>query len=539
MIKEENFSIHTVFESNTTYIGTEPRYDIYPSDDMEEIYAWNTILNSGNIPLRAAFVLRGLKNVTVDLRGAKLVLHGRIMAFAAFDCEKITFKNFSIDYDRPFYTQGTVIEAEGDSAVIEIPELFSYRVESGDFIACAENWEHRLITGDMLFRCFDPKTLKPSKNSGVILGLIGDKIFPRENPPMPIHHLFAEDLGNRRVRISGLPEHFKPRVGEILAMTHEDRRKTGFLLERCSDTVLEHIRLIHIPAMGTVAILCHNITLNDYSMYIDEECASRVVSINADSFHTVHCTGLMKVENCRFENMLDDAINVHGNYLILKEKLDDKTLMVQNRSAGRRAMQYMLPGDEIVIYKGRTQEIRRRVRVKSAEYLPDQYLDMKLTLCDGIDCETEEGDCIEVMRMAEIEVRNCYVKCMAGFRISSGKRVTIEDCTFETAYFSVAFTGDMTYWFENTGVKDVTVKNCKFIECGIPLETNCGFLPTEKAPFYHENIKFINNEIINPREGVVKMKDVNNFVYKNNTVKGLSEDVKELSLENCQNTVIE
>ena len=182
MIKEKIFSIHTVFESNTTYIGTEPRYDIYPSDDMEEIYAWNTVLNSGNIPLRAAFVLRGLKNVTVDLRGAKLVLHGRIMAFAAFDCEKITFKNFSIDYDRPFYTQGTVIEAEGDSAVIEIPELFSYRVENGDFIACAENWEHRLITGDMLFRCFDPKTLKPSKNSGVILGLIGDKIFPRENP---------------------------------------------------------------------------------------------------------------------------------------------------------------------------------------------------------------------------------------------------------------------------------------------------------------------------------------------------------------------
>lgn len=538
-MNEKIFSLDTVFESDTTYIGTEPRYDVYPSDDMEEIHVWHTALNSGNIPLRAAFVLRGLKNVTIDLRGAKIVIHGRIMAFAAYDCENLSFKNFSIDYDRPYYTQGTVTETGEDSAVIEIPEFFSYRVEGGDFIACAEYWEHRLITGDMLLRCFDPETLKPSKHSGVILGLIGDEIFPRENPPMYIHHLRAEDLGNRRVRISGFPKEFKPRVGEILAMTHEDRRKTGFQLERCSDILLEHIRLIHIPAMGTVANLCHNITLNDYSMYIDEECEGRAVSINADSFHTVHCTGLMKVENCRFENMLDDAINVHGNYLICKKKLDGKTLMVQNQSAGRKDMQYMLEGDEIVIYKGRTQELRYKGKVKSAEYLPNQHLDMRVTFDSDIDCEIEEGDCLEVMRMAEIEVRNCRVKCMAGFRISSGKRVLIEDCTFETAYFSIAFTGDMTYWFENTGVKDVTVKNCKFIECGVPLETNCGFLPTEKAPFYHENIKFINNEIIAPRESVVKMKDVNNFVYKNNRVLGLGEGVEELSLESCQNTVIE
>ena len=96
MNRIKNFTIDTVFESDTTYVGDKKVYDIYPSDEMEEIYAWYTFLNSGNIPLRSAFVLRGLKNVTIDLGGAKLVLHGRIMPFAVFDCENITFKNFFI-----------------------------------------------------------------------------------------------------------------------------------------------------------------------------------------------------------------------------------------------------------------------------------------------------------------------------------------------------------------------------------------------------------------------------------------------------------
>ena len=535
----KNFDINTIFENNTTYIGTQKVYDVYPSDNMEEIYAWWTFMNSGNIPLRAAFVLRGLKNVTIDLKGAKIVLHGRILPFAVMDCENITFKNFSIDYDRPFYTQGTVIEAEGDGAVIKIPEFFSYRIEGHDFIACAENWEHRLVTGDMLFRCFDPETQRPTKGSGLILGLIGDEIHPRPNPPCPVYHLKAEDLGDRKVRIFNFPEHFRPQVGEILAMTHEDRRKTSFLLERCKDTVIEHVRLMHTPAMGITAKLCHNITLNDYSMYVDEEMPDRIVTVNADGFHTFHCTGLMKVENCRFENLLDDAINIHGNYLVYSRKLDDKTIVAQNRAASLRAMQYMMPNDEIVIYKGSTQEVRCFGTVKSAEYLPDQYLDMKIVFNEPLECEIEEGDCLEVLRMPEIEVRNCYVKCMGGFRISSGKKVLIEDCTFENAGFSIAFTGDMNYWFENTGVKDVTIRNCKFIDCAIPLTTGCGFTPTEKAPFYHQNIRFTDNEIVAPWGNTVRLSDVNNFVYKNNKVTDEVEGVETVALERCQNSVVE
>lgn len=537
-MKTREFAPGIALESDTLYVGTEPVYHIWPSETMEEIDWWWTILNSGNIPLRAAFVLRGLKNVTVDLAGAKLVFHGRIMPFAVFDCENVRFRNFSIDYDRPFYTQGEVVAAETGSAVIRIPELYGYRVEGHDFVACGETWEHRLVTGDMLFRCFAPATGKPSPHSNVILGLIGDEIHPRPAPPLPIHHLFAEDLGGRCVRISGFPADFRPRVGEILAMTHEDRRKTGFLLERCTDTAIEHVRLLHIGAMGITASRCHNITLNDYSMFIDEACPDRIITINADSFHCFHCTGRMLVENCRFENMLDDAINIHGNYLVCKRRIDERTLAVKNLCSGIRRMEFLAPGDEVNIYRQNTQELRTTAVVERAEFLPDQHEDLLVTFREPIDASVEDGDVLENRRMPEIEVRGCRMKCMGGFRISSGKRVLIEDCDFETSAFSVLFSGDMNYWYENGPVRDVTIRNCRFTGCGAPVLTNCAFQPTAAAPYYHENVRFIGNTVVAPENAVMRLDNVRGIEYRDNRVSGLRDGQTPVVLKNCGDVTI-
>lgn len=531
------FTSNVEFESNTTYIADRMEYDIYPDDTMEEIFCWWSSFKSDDKPLYAAFVLKNLENITIDLGGAKLILHGRIMPFAVYNCKNITFCNFSIDYDRPFYTEGTVLESEPGSVVIQIPENFSYRIENHDFIAIGETWEHRLIRGDMLFTCMDP--ISNRRSCGVILGLIGDEIYPWETPPLPIHHLYADDLGKGRVRIWNMPESFQPKVGHILVMTHEDRRKTAFLLEKCINTSLKHIRLLHIGAMGVTANLCHNITVNDYSMYLDHECADRHITINADGFHAIHCTGTIKIENCRFENLLDDAVNIHGNYLVCFENPDSKTLIVKNLPAGIKGMQYLLPGDEIRVYKQNTQEIRAIGRVESAAYYADQLTIMEIHLLNDLDVSIKPGDVLENRRMPEIEIRNCRINSAGGLRISSGKKVIIEDSFFETSDFSILFSGDMDYWYENTGVKDVTIRNCTFDHCGCPVETVCGFHPTEEAPFYHENIKFTNNTVVSPGYAVMVLDNVNHIEMSRNNTTGLHEKQTPVILKNCCHVYIE
>ena len=58
------------------------------------------------------------------LSGAKLVFHGRILPFVLKGCRNVTLKNFSIDYERPFFTQGTVTESGDESLTLEIPDGF-------------------------------------------------------------------------------------------------------------------------------------------------------------------------------------------------------------------------------------------------------------------------------------------------------------------------------------------------------------------------------------------------------------------------------
>lgn len=535
-MQKQVFTPGASFQSDTIYVAERAEYHIYPTDATEVIRPWWTFVYSDDKPLTAAFVLRGLQNVTIDLSGAKLIFHGRIMPFALFDCKNVTLRNFSIDYDRPFFTEGTVLDSHDGEVTIEVPPLYRYRIEGRDLIAVSDTWEHRLTNGDMLFRCFDPETRLPSRHSGVILALIGDNLTPRPTPPLPIHQLFAYDAGERKIRITGLPESFVPRVGEILAMTHEDRRKHGILLERSEDTTIENIRFYHIGAMGVVANLCRNITVRRLDMYIDETCADRVVTVNADSFHTFHCDGKIVVEDCRFENMLDDAINIHGNYLYCLAKTGERELRVESKAQALVQMEYFLPGDAVVIYKGNTQEVRTRGVVESAEYEGDSdYMRVRFTEKNG---EIEDGDMLESERMPEIEVCRCHSRCMGGFRISSSRRVVIEDCTFETAAFSVAFTGDMNYWFENGPVKDVTIRRCTFTNCAIPVTTGCGFRPTTAAPFYHENLRFTENAIHLAGNAILNLSDMRGITYENNTVTGVQDGQMPIRLNRCSDVTI-
>jgi polygalacturonase len=201
-------------------------------------------------------------------------------------------------------------------------------------------------------------------------------------------------------------------------------------------------------------------------------------------------------------------------------------------------MEYLVPGDEIYIYRQNTQEVRAVGIVETAEFLTGQCIVMHVTLRDALTETIEDGDILENRRMAEIEIRGCKINCAGGFRISSGKRVLIEDCFFETSGFSVLFSGDMNYWYENTGVKDVTIQNCTFDHCGCPVETGCGFQPTEKAPFYHENIRFINNTVIAPISAVMVLDNVNNVEMSGNTITGLRDGQLPVILQNCSHITV-
>lgn len=509
-MKEAIFLPNTKWESNTRYIADRDVYDIYPEDIDGTVRCWYTIFNSSGKPLESAFILRDLENVCIDLNGAKLVFHGRIQPFALFDCKNITFKNFSVDYDRPFFTQGTVVDYAPGVITIDIPEEFRYRLENGYFTAVADTWEHCLNRGDMLFAAFDPVTGNLSPKAQCELALIGTEIFPRDNPPMPIRHLTAEQLEGRKVSLSGFSENFVPNVGDVLAFTHEDRRATCFLAERCANTVFENIRLLHCSAMGCTLNLCHNLTFKNFSAYLDEKTSARIISVNADIIHGFHCTGKVDVQDCRFESMLDDPLNIHGQYTQTQEQLSSHEMLVSNPGVGQTNMEFYMPGDQITVYQGHTQQIRALYTIIGSEFLENNMLRVQVAE-EIVDFST--GDVVESSRMPEIHIKNCVVAKARGlYRLQSRKRMVMENCTIVNS--AVLFTGDTTYWYENTGARDCVLRNNRFISSYIGIVPE--FEATEQAPYYHENIRVENNVFENCGDVVFRGHHAKGLAFINN-----------------------
>ena len=232
-------------ESDTIYKATESLYDFWIEDtvssDNKEYFSSSPIVSDVNE--RIAFVLKDLKNVVLDFGGAILMFHGRIVPFILDNCENVTVKNFKVDYDRPFYTQATVLECDSEHMRIRIDEGFDYRIEDGYLYVMSDTWEKKLNQHDCLLWLYDTTGVK---NYEIILALFGPEIFPNENPPLPIRQIMIEEQGDEIVLTGEFPHTWDCNENNNrLIFTHEIRDKNTITLVGCKNIYIKDFTLIH------------------------------------------------------------------------------------------------------------------------------------------------------------------------------------------------------------------------------------------------------------------------------------------------------
>lgn len=529
------FKIGVPLKSDTYYYGNEREYHIYLKDTVDTRGHGYT---KPTDELLTAFFLNGLSDVTIDLSGASLIFHGRIAPFVITNCKNITLKNFSIDYDRPFYTQGEILEVNGTHLKLRISDGFPYRVKNGVLYAVSDTWEQPFDQYHMLFQPYDAKTRSPAYAADCILAVIGTEEYDK-NPPLPIHHLSLEECQDGSLIFYGdFPETYK--AGQILTMTHEPRNKNSILAEYCKNILVENVRIIHGAAMGFVGMFSENITLKNFNMYLDEKTKG-LISINSDSVHCFHCTGKILIEDCIFENMLDDAINIHGNYTLVTAT-DKNEVKAYVAAAGLDNIKWYKTGDVLNIHRGKTQELKGSYTVVRAEYPRDREIIIRFDQA----VDASEGDLIENTMMPEIEIRRCKTgkNRPRGFLLSSGGKTLVEDCFFNNCSCAIHFTGDTTYWYESGPVRDVTIRRCHFYDCGYcgaeyAIMATPGVEVTDKAPYYHKNITITDNVFESFSRGALYADKTECIVFKGNkyidTNSYLQRIIERVKLDNCGN----
>lgn len=433
-----------------------------------------------------AFYLKGVKNVILDFGGGTLLLHGRILPFLLQDCENVEIRNVTVEYDRSFYTEMDILSCENGRLTLRPLEHFPVKVEDGYLIPFAPTWENRsLHEGDMFLQAFDQKT---RQGAGAIVVVIGEEVKRHESPPCEVQQLKVRSDGESIVLLGHFPAHWGAGMRAVFA--HEFRDKSNVMIVRSKDVLLENYRILNGAGMGILSLHAENLTFDHLTLTCDNR-SHGIITNAADAIHLVATSGNIILRDCLIEGMVDDALNVHCNFYEAV-KVEGKKLTLYRHPQSHFLNAYSCAfavGDTIALYRGKALAEKGRAVITSFSVIDTCTIEIET------DChlpEVDDGDLVEnLSTQANLTVERCqFGKSNTHLRLQTRGRIVFRACRTELPFL---LTGDTSYWFEASPVRDLTVGDCDFIGGRAVIRSVPEYTPTADAPYYHSGIKIIGN----------------------------------------------
>ena len=492
-------------------------YDIYPDRAAEEFYA---ITNHGVPGLkRIAMHLKGFNGFTVDGRGAKFIIHGVMCPVVIDESSDVTVKNMAFDNPDPFILQGEIVNVGEDFADYR-HEYGKYIFRDGNFYVETVEKEERLAYNPL---CCNGENYQIRENTS-------NFCFGRE---------FAgqrkELLPNGCVRILDCVK--LPKAGDRIVIMTGKRYAANIFVKDSTDTAVENVTLYRGIGMGVVAQRCENIALRNFRTAHEEGI---YFSIAADATHFTACRGHITLENCVFDNQLDDGLNIHGIYMKIVEK-DENSLLLRYMHPEARGIGIFMAGDTVEAVNPRSLIGDWRAKITAVE--PYNLDFVRITVDTSTDGVTV-GDVLDnISANADLTVKNCSMrgnKCR-GMLIGTRGRVLVENCVFHNAGCAVKFECDGEYWFEAGPVRDVTVRGCTFDHCkdggrDTAIITCQPRKEVIDGRYYHRNIRIEGNTFLTNGEPVLAADNVDGVVFAGNVISNPTEG--DITVNHCANVSI-
>jgi len=419
--------------------------------------------------------LAGARNVVIDGQGSKLMFEGRTAALYTRDCEDVAVVNLTIDWPDPLFSAGLITRADGKSFDIALTREYtgegSERVES-------------IIE-------FDPKTHAPMRGGRDIHDL------PR-NPNPLIGKI--ERTGEKMLRVHVRRSRFMTE-GALAILRHQVYVYNAFTVHDCKRFTLRDVTVHYAPGMGVSGKRIEDVTLKRVRM-VPPPKSDRVLSISSDGTHFSACSGTVTIEDCEFQGMGDDATNVHGFYLDVTRKIDDRTLEAKCKETWSwppgvgNVMELTDPLSLKPYATARVKSVVVEGRPRIHRIAFDQPLPKTLKLGHYLANAT---------RVPKVRIRNNTVtrNRARGFVVKTRDAI-VENNVFDGvsgAAVFVAVEGD--HWRESIATRDVVVRNNVIRDCNSGPSRRwaavCVFALTEGGRQgdvgVHRNVTIANNVI--------------------------------------------
>lgn len=436
-------------------------------------------------PQPVGILLKNLRNIRLEGSGAKgpetttILYEGRMAQIITDHSENITFTGLAFDLKRPTVSEFRVIESGPSVAEIEIAEGSDYAVENGRFLWKGDWGQGRLLAQEAVpaeGRCW---------RSGV----------PRGWNSIGQNEAKATELGPRRVRLEYPSEGTGLKNDHQYQFRHSLRDRVGVHNSRSKDIAFRDCDFHALTGMGFVSQFTENIIYQRVNV-APPQGSSRTCAAWADIFHFSNCKGRILVDSCHLSGMQDDALNCHGTHLRIVGKPAENQLLMRFMHKQTYGFAAYQAGDEIaVISKDKLREYdgNPRRKVTSVERVNDK--DWRLTL-DGPAPEFKKDDVLDnITWYPDLIATHNHISMdpVRGFLITTRGKVLVENNTFHrTALPGILIENDASGWFESGPIRDLLIRNNRFVRCGISIHPHTRSDHPEEP--VHENIRIENNQ---------------------------------------------
>ena len=431
----------------------EGRYNFHEKGCAEREYYISN--HDQTNPKKVGLALEDMKNLAVDGQGAELIFHGRMLPVSLLRSENCTLKNLHIDFENPHISQVKVIENDPQKGIVFEPA----------------QWVKYRITKDGFFETFgDGWTMR--HNYGIAFeGDTKHLVYNTSDVYCPIKGV--KEIAPRRILA---PEWKDQRLvpGTVMALRGWYRPTPGIFLSHDVNTTIENVQVHYAEGMGLLAQLCENITLDKFGVCLRGENDPRYFTTQADATHFSGCKGKIVSRNGLYEGMMDDAINVHGTYLKVVKRVDDRTLVGRYMHNQAWGFEWGCIGDEVQFVRSNTMElIGETNRIASIRPYDKEQIagarEFLITFTEPVDAAINEKSGFGIENLtwtpevlfAGNVIRNNRAR---GTLFSTPKATVVEDNLFDhTSGAAVLLCGDCNGWYETGACRNVIIRKNRFV----------------------------------------------------------------------------
>ena len=451
----------------------------------------------------------GVTNVALVARNARFVMHGKGTAILLNRTEGVTFRGITVEWEKPYFARAEIVGFEEGRTRVRFPERDRVSVRNGRLVLSGEDWENALRIGTV----FDRKTHEiVERSKDVYFSGKGREVGNRE---------FLIDVDLSRAGAGA-------KVGDVYVIRSFSRPHPAICLDRAKDTRFENFVFRDGFGMGILAQLSENVTLRGGGCYPrdrSEYCVNTV-----DATHFSNCRGTVTVEGCRFEGMMDDALNVHSTSLAIVGKPSADSIRCRYMHEMSVGLGVFAPGDAVRFIAGKTLENGAVGRVKAVE--THDAREITLVLEQPIPAGYGVGDAVEnadwqcAVTFRDNVVANNRAR---GVLFTTPRRIVCEGNFFDRVSGSaILLAGDAQGWYESGACEDVVIRRNRFRDCLTSSFQYCDGLVSIHPEVkdlagqkrrYHRNILIEDNDIETFDVPLLFALSAEDVTWRNNRVK--------------------